>query len=385
MEAAYCSRFASNWMLPNSGVGFFMLPNSGVGFFISGHRRDIAKPSQGPAPWREAEPVIRSPTPAVERMRQYRRRRRWKRLIVRVSRRIGCYRIQVWAFSCYRIQVWAEFRCGLFHFRASPPSTMEAAYCSRFASNWMLPNSGVGFFMLPNSGVGFFISGHRFSVLIENECRERRTVTRLPLMTSMTLSTLLPPLCLSIRREGGSSAAGGIAPLETNDATSIARVMGSYWRAGNDGGIRRDIAKQPQQPADNECLERCTVTRLPLMTSMTLSTLLPPLCLSIRREGGSSAAGGIAPLETNDATSIARVMGSYWRAGNDGGIRRDIAKPSQGPAPWREAEPVIRSPTPAVERMRQYRHRRRWKRLIVRVSRRIGCYRIQVWAFLFLY
>ena len=78
---------------------------------------------------------------------------------------------------------------------------------------------------------------------------------------------------------------------------------------------------------------------------MTLSTLLPPLCLSIRREGGSSAAGGIAPLETNDATSIARVMGSYWRAGNDGGIRRDIAKPSQGPAPWREAEPVIRSPT----------------------------------------
>jgi hypothetical protein len=29
--------------------------------------------------------VIRSPTPAVERMRQYRRRRRWKRLIVRVE------------------------------------------------------------------------------------------------------------------------------------------------------------------------------------------------------------------------------------------------------------------------------------------------------------
>ena len=29
--------------------------------------------------------MIRSPTPAVERMRQYRRRRRWKRLIVRVE------------------------------------------------------------------------------------------------------------------------------------------------------------------------------------------------------------------------------------------------------------------------------------------------------------
>ena len=29
--------------------------------------------------------MIRSPTPAAERMRQYRRRRRWKRLIVRVE------------------------------------------------------------------------------------------------------------------------------------------------------------------------------------------------------------------------------------------------------------------------------------------------------------
>ena len=29
--------------------------------------------------------MIRSATPAVERMRQYRRRRRWKRLVVRVE------------------------------------------------------------------------------------------------------------------------------------------------------------------------------------------------------------------------------------------------------------------------------------------------------------
>jgi hypothetical protein len=29
--------------------------------------------------------VIRSPTPAVERMRQYCRRRRWRRLVVRVE------------------------------------------------------------------------------------------------------------------------------------------------------------------------------------------------------------------------------------------------------------------------------------------------------------
>ena len=29
---------------------------------------------------------------------------------------------------------------------------------------------------------------------------------------------------------------------------------------------------------------------------------------------------------------------------------------------------MIRSPTPAAERMRQYRHRRRWKRLQVRVE-----------------
>ena len=215
---------------------------------------------------------------------------------------------------------------------------MEAAYCSRFASNWILPNSGVGF-----------------------------------------LSP--PPLCLSIRREGGSSAAGGIAPLETNDATSIARVMGSYWRAGNDGGIRRDIAKPSQGPAPWREAEPVIRSPTPAVERMRQYRRLPCVCLSV--EGGSSAAGGIAPLETNDATSIARVMGSYWRAGNDGGIRRDIAKPSQGPAPWREAEPVIRSPTPAVERMRRYRRRRRWKRLIVRVSRRIGCYRIQVWAFSF--
>jgi hypothetical protein len=33
--------------------------------------------------------------------------------------------------------------------------------------------------------------------------------------------------------------------------------------------------------------------------------------------------------------ACARVMGSYWRAGNDGGVRTDFAKPSQGPAPLR--------------------------------------------------
>ena len=44
-------------------------------------------------------------------------------------------------------------------------------------------------------------------------------------------------------------------------------------------------------------------------------------------------------VETDNATSsrarraCARVMGSYWRAGNDSGIRPDIAKPPQGPAP----------------------------------------------------
>ena len=34
---------------------------------------------------REVKPVIRSATPPAERMRQYRRRRRWKRLLVRVE------------------------------------------------------------------------------------------------------------------------------------------------------------------------------------------------------------------------------------------------------------------------------------------------------------